>query len=461
MNKTNLFVGIFVTAAIVLFGVGLFLIGNQNKAFRHHLDFYTDFANVDGISKGAKVRVDGMDGGQVESIQIPGSPAQRFRLKLQVDGHLRGLIRDNSIVTVETDGLVGDKFLLIHDGTAQSPLAAADSTLHSKEPFQMAKLLEQASGVINQANNTMVDVRGKLDGALDAVTSTVNNTNGVVTDIRHGHGAAGMLLEDRQTADQVRQILLNSKQATANIDTATVQVNDLLNDFQSRHLFVRAQHTLDNANGAAQQLKQASEHVNQASQQVNQTLTQAFADDQYGNSAGANLQQSLSNVNQATGNLADDTAALKQEFFFRGFFKKRGYDSLDDLPVSEYRSGKLFKKLDEHREWLASSSLFERDKSGRQVLSPAGREQIDQAASQFHDLYTNPILLEGYAQSGTAGEQLLESRRRATLVRAYLEIRFHLQPKDLGVVALSATPPAAAGRSTWDGVCLVQLAHPK
>ena len=55
MNKSNLWVGIFVTVAVLLFGAGLFLIGNQHKAFRKHTDFYTDLANVDGISKGAKV----------------------------------------------------------------------------------------------------------------------------------------------------------------------------------------------------------------------------------------------------------------------------------------------------------------------------------------------------------------------------------------------------------------------
>ena len=95
MKNHNVIVGVFITAAVVLFGAALFLIGNEHKAFRRHVVFYTNFQNVDGIPKGAKVRVDGMDAGELESIQIPSSPSQKFRLKMNVEDRLRGLIREN------------------------------------------------------------------------------------------------------------------------------------------------------------------------------------------------------------------------------------------------------------------------------------------------------------------------------------------------------------------------------
>ena len=129
MKNHNVLVGVFTTAAVVLFGAALFLIGNQHKAFHRHIVFYTNFQNVDGLPKGAKVRVDGMDAGEVESIQIPSSPAQKFRLKMNVEDRLHGLIREDSLVTVETEGIVGDKFLLIHTGTERAPQAPAESTL--------------------------------------------------------------------------------------------------------------------------------------------------------------------------------------------------------------------------------------------------------------------------------------------------------------------------------------------
>jgi phospholipid/cholesterol/gamma-HCH transport system substrate-binding protein len=162
------------------------------------------------------VRVDGMDAGEVQSIQIPSGPAQKFRLKMNVDDQLHGLIREDSLVTVETEGIVGDKFLLIHHGTEHAPLAPAESTLQSKEPFEMAKLLEQAQGIMTQAGTTlnglqgtMTDVNRHLDTTLDTATGTMKNVNSVVLDVRNGKGAAGLLLEDKATAADVKQSIAN------------------------------------------------------------------------------------------------------------------------------------------------------------------------------------------------------------------------------------------------------------
>ena len=86
MKNPNVLVGVFVTAAILFFGAALFLIGNEHKAFNRHVVFYTNFQNVDGLPKGAKVRVDGMDAGELETFQIPSGPGKKFRLKTEHRG---------------------------------------------------------------------------------------------------------------------------------------------------------------------------------------------------------------------------------------------------------------------------------------------------------------------------------------------------------------------------------------
>jgi phospholipid/cholesterol/gamma-HCH transport system substrate-binding protein len=303
---------------------------------------------------------------------------------------------------------------------------------------------------MSEAGTTLTDVHGKLDEALQAVTTTVNNTNGIVTDIRAGRGTAGMLLEDPATAGKVRQTIANTQQATASLNQATVQVNGLLTDFKSRNLFQKTEETLDNA-------KSATQHMDQATQQVSQTLTSAFGEDQFGENAGSNLRQTLANVNQATGNMADDTEALKQEFFFRGYFKKRGYQSLDNLPPDDYRSDKVLTRSERHREWLPGATIFVAGADGTETLSPDGREQISRVVGQLPNVYGNALVVEGYCSGGTADEQLIKSRQRAILVRQYLEIHFHLLPKNVGIVSLSGKPPASAGKDTWDGIGLVML----
>jgi phospholipid/cholesterol/gamma-HCH transport system substrate-binding protein len=374
-----------------------------------------------------------------------------------VDDRLRGLIREDSLVTVETEGLVGDKFLLIQGGTDRASEAAPDSTLQGKEPFEIGKLLEQAQGIMNQAGTTitglqatMKDVSGRLDTTLDTATGTIRNVNGVVLDVRKGKGAAGLLLEDPATAADVKQSIANVRQTTEKLNTTTTRVDNLLADVQTRQLVPKIDDTLVSA-------KSATQNLDQTSQQINTTLKSAFGEDQYGEDAGANLQQSLTNLNQASGNLTDDTEALKHEFLFKGFFKHRGYDNLDDLPVEQYRAGQIFKKLPESRQWIAAPALFTTNQSGEEVLSMQGRQSIDQAVGQFKAPYDQPLIVEGYASSGSPSEELLQSRRRAALVRNYLQLHFHLQPKDTGIIALSSTPPESAGKTTFDGVSLVSL----
>src|SRR5260370_5970169 len=80
-------VGVFVLSAVSLFSVGLFLIGNRQKVFVHHVDFFTKLNNVNGISPGSKVRVSGFEAGQVTGVEIPDRPSDKFRLKLRSEEH--------------------------------------------------------------------------------------------------------------------------------------------------------------------------------------------------------------------------------------------------------------------------------------------------------------------------------------------------------------------------------------
>jgi phospholipid/cholesterol/gamma-HCH transport system substrate-binding protein len=160
-------------------------------------------------------------------------------------------------------------------------------------------LLEQAQGIMNQAGTTitglqgtMKDVSGRLDTTLDTATGTIRNVNGVVLDVRKGKGTAGLLLEDKATAADVKQSIANVRQTTEKLNTTTTRVDNLLADVQTRQLVAKIDDTLVSA-------KSATQNLDQTSQQINTTLKSAFGEDQYGEDAGSNLQQSLTNLNQA------------------------------------------------------------------------------------------------------------------------------------------------------------------
>src|ERR1051325_4565559 len=123
MRNKNVSVGLFVIVGLLLFGAGLFLIGDRRQAFGQHVEYYSEFANLAGLSNGAKVRVGGMDAGEVLGITVPDSPPSRFRARWRINERVSGLVRTDSVASVDTEGVVGGTFLSVRPGSARAPQA--------------------------------------------------------------------------------------------------------------------------------------------------------------------------------------------------------------------------------------------------------------------------------------------------------------------------------------------------
>src|SRR5580704_7897127 len=171
MENKNIGIGVFVLGGLALFGIGMFVIGDRHQAFARHTEYYSEFVNLAGLANGAKVRVAGMDAGQVVAISVPDSPPARFRVKFRIDEKLRGLVRADSLVTIDTEGIVGGIFLSVRQGSAQALQADALATIPSREPMELSEVLARGSVLLNDADGMLKEVGGKVNGALDGITT--------------------------------------------------------------------------------------------------------------------------------------------------------------------------------------------------------------------------------------------------------------------------------------------------
>jgi phospholipid/cholesterol/gamma-HCH transport system substrate-binding protein len=462
MNKA-LIVGFFVLASLALFATGLFMIGNRHEAFARHEQFYVEFSNLSGIAKGAKVQVAGMDAGEVVDVRIPASPASKFRVRLRITETLSGLVRTDSTVTIYTEGVVGDKFLSISAGTAQAPAAAPDSTLASKEATELSALLDQAkgtitdidatvrnaNGLITNASQLVTTVGGNLNSTVSEVKTTVGNANDVVIGLKEGKGLAGMLLRDEALAAQIRQAVTNAQDATDELSHAAKNASSLVSDVQSRGFPQKIDETLSS-------VKDTVNNLDATSKQVRQTVADFTGPDEKGVTAAENLRESLSNVNTATANMADDTEALKHNFFLRGFFRSRGYFNLDRLSPDLYRKDRTFARANNRRAWLHADELFQLTADGAEQLTQKGRTLLNVTVAQYGaTILQSPLVIEGYSDTADAAQRLATSRTRAILVRNYLQNHFQLDPSTIGSVALENQPPAGLDRGDWNGIAIV------
>src|SRR5579863_4828239 len=309
-------IGLFLILGIGLFTAILFLIGNRHDIFGKHVEFYAEFSDIGGLPRGAQVLVAGIEAGEVKSIEIPAGPASNFRLKLQVRANARGMIRTDSLVSIKTEGIVGDKYVFIRKGTHAAPQAPDGSTLPSKEPFDLGAalekgsvLLDKSSALLDNLQGSVTDLHGRLDVALASVTKTVNHVDGLVTvvqpdirrmasnasqitgtinaivsDLNAGKGPAGLLLKDEATRKQLQATLSNAQQATSNLNDATARADRILADVQSRDLASKAQAILEN--------------VQAMSEQLNQTIKGALGPDNMGEDGATNIRETLSNLNR-------------------------------------------------------------------------------------------------------------------------------------------------------------------
>ena len=252
-----------------------------------------------------------------------------------------------------------------------------------------------------------------------------------------------MLLRDEAVAGQIREAVANALAATAELSEATRKVDGLMTDLSSRQIPQKAGELVD--------------HLRDSAQQIHQITSDIARPDERGISAGANIRSSLTNVNTATVNLADVTEAAKHNFLVRGFFKERGYYGLADISPDAYRRDGAFTNRSNRRIWLSGPDLFQDGANGEE-LSERGKALVLAGLTQGQGAFAGrPIIVEGYANSGVAADQLRLSRNRAQAIRQYVQERFEIDPRDLGIVPMKSSPPRELGRASWDGVCIVVL----
>jgi phospholipid/cholesterol/gamma-HCH transport system substrate-binding protein len=430
-------VGAFVIGGLLLFAAGLFLIGNRRMLFTDTFRVYAEFKQVAALDTGAKVRVSGVDAGEVEEIRVPEGPSGRFRVRMRVRSDLRPLIRVDSIALIQNDGLVGNKFVQIQTGTEAAPAVAEGGTIQSREPFDIADLMLTMSQTLATVNTMLVEVKSGVDEALGAVTATASDAQVLMKNLGG---------EVRTILGSANDVSRDLKLIVGNVRAGRGTVGKLVND-DALYASVRSM---------AADAEKAVATVRQASEDARAAIADLRGQNGPVRGLTGDAQQTLQAAREAMADLADTTEALKRNIFFRGFFNRRGYFDLDDVSVAQYREGALASK-DRRvlRIWLDADVLFEKDANGVERLGEGGRVRLDSAMSQFLRYpHTSPLVVEGYARDATGDARYLNSRTRAQLVRDYVLAKFKLNPNYVAVMPMGAEAPDSPSGREWNGVAL-------
>jgi hypothetical protein len=132
-------VGIFVFLALLCLSAGIFLIGNKEFLFNRTYRLKTDFQNVGGLENGAEVRVGGIHEGTISRIDLPTEPGGKVTIVMKLHSSTQNVIRKDSIASIKTEGLLGNKYLEISFGTKKAQAVQNDDLIAGEVPVDIAE----------------------------------------------------------------------------------------------------------------------------------------------------------------------------------------------------------------------------------------------------------------------------------------------------------------------------------
>jgi len=206
--------GAFIVATLAILVAGVFVIGGKQYLFSSTYRLKTQFDNVAGLDAGGDVRVGGVHSGTVRSIVLPHKPGEKVTVIMDLGTSTHEIIKQDSVATIETEGLLGNQFLAISFGTAGSGDVRDGDTIVSQPPLEMADLLEKTSGILNSSQQ-----------AIQNATRATANLQSISAKIDGGQGTAGALINDKQLYN-------NLEQTTGAMRDTMVQAQAGVTDFQ-------------------------------------------------------------------------------------------------------------------------------------------------------------------------------------------------------------------------------------
>jgi phospholipid/cholesterol/gamma-HCH transport system substrate-binding protein len=224
-------VGLFILLGIVVGVFITFSLGDEKRVFDHQTSLNTSFSDVQGLKVGAPVRLAGVDVGMVQSVKFAQTLTDRriyVRFSVISEGFNR--LHDDSEVTIQTKGLLGDKMLILGEGSDDHPKVTPSSVLKGVLPDDVfahaATLADKAEKILSNLETITsqyadVKIQDDVRGSLAAIRS-------LLSDAAKSDGFAHRLLTDPKLADNLNQLVVSSGQATGELRASISELHDLL-----------------------------------------------------------------------------------------------------------------------------------------------------------------------------------------------------------------------------------------
>lgn len=162
---------------------GLFAIGSRYAPWNDTFDLRVGFKQIRGVEVGTRVRVQGVDAGEVVAVDPPDGPGGKVVLTLRLDhGRLRSrsLIRADATAQIASEGMVGGKVIEIDPGTAAATPVGSGAEIASVPTVELSDAMAQAGRLLG----TLEEQKGKVGELVDNTNRLLQRGHDAVTSIQ-------------------------------------------------------------------------------------------------------------------------------------------------------------------------------------------------------------------------------------------------------------------------------------
>lgn len=285
----NARLGMFIAIGLAIFVIAIFFIGKQQNLFSSVFKVTANFNNVSGLLIGNNVRYSGINVGIVDNITIINDSTVQVAMLIRRD--VQEFIKTDSEAGIGSEGIIGDRVLVITQGSSAASTIRDGQHLTSKEPIE-----------------TDIIMATLYTSAVNAEVIT-NELAKIMLSANSGEGNIGRILQDTSITENITQTIANFRRSSEGFDE-TIEITQR-NVFE---FMEKLQETAAKTEIASQELGEIMTKINSGEGSLGALI--------HDTTMAATLRQTIINVEQASQGFDENMQALKENFFFRRYFRR-------------------------------------------------------------------------------------------------------------------------------------------
>lgn len=316
-NSRAVVVGIFILLGIAILVITILTLGGQRKTFEKSITVRAIFDDINGLQKGNNIWFSGVKIGTVKKISFYGNSQVEVDMNLQQN--TRQYIRKNAKARISSDGLIGNKIIVLYSGAAKSPSVENGDMLG----VEKAANPDEMMSTLQSNNKNLLEI--------------TNDFKVVSRGIAEGKGTAGRLLTDDRLIKDLQATMVMLRKASANAQNITSSVAEYASKLQTKGtlasdlvtdtiVFSRLKATATQLQEVSATAKSVVNNLNNATNGLGNSLNNKKTPVGmllHDEDAAADIKVTLQNLQTSSIKLDENLEALQHNFLLRRFFKKK------------------------------------------------------------------------------------------------------------------------------------------